>query len=204
MDNKNYEFVIKEETEKRIRETSGVDLSEEFFDKEDVKAMINAIDNPRDKVLISILWETGGRISEIYDISLEDIVEQEKNKSIILNGITGKRKIPIRESIKSLKNWLSKHPERKNSEASLWLDQEGEKITYNHIRKTIQKAADEAGIQKINNPQHIRRSRAAYLTKILSQEEVRKWFGWTEESDLTGLEKDCSDCSGCPFSCSMG
>ncbi len=203
MNNKNHKFTIKEKAIKKIQENPDVDLSKEFLNSKDIETILGAIDNPRDKLLVSLLWETGGRISEIYDLSLKDIEEQKDIKYIILNGMTGKRKIPIFKSISLLENWLSEHPKKKNPNSSLWINPDGEKITYNQIRKIIQTATDEAGIQKITNPQHFRRSRAAYLSKILSQKQVRNWFGWTEESNLDALENDCSDCSGCPFSCGL-
>lgn len=203
MVDENFVFKIGKDVIQKIENEPEVDLSEKFLDTEDVETMIDVAENSRDKALIALLWETGARISELYDLSLGDIEERKNNKLIILNGFTGKRKIPINKSIPLLEKWLSKHPDKENLDSSLWLDQEGGKITYRYIRKMLQDTAEEAGIQKLVNPQHFRRSRAAYLTKILPQEEAIKWFGWDDKSDLSGLEMGCSDCSGCPFNCSM-
>ncbi len=47
-------------------------LPEDLLTEDDVRKMINAADNPRDKAFIALLWETGARIGEIYNLKIGD------------------------------------------------------------------------------------------------------------------------------------
>ncbi len=184
----------------KIENEENAEVSEKFLDEKDIEKMVNSVENVRDSTLLFMLWETGARISELYDISLNDIEEKGDCKKVNLNGFNGARKIPISKSVPLLEDWISKHPNQEDRESSLWM-QGSNKITYNYIREMLKKAGERADTNKMTHPQHFRRSRAALLAKILPEDQVKNWFGWKEKSDLEGLEKGCSDCAGCPFQC---
>ena len=200
MNQNNSTIELSESLLEKIENEDNVEVSDKFLNEKDIEKMVSSIDNVRDSTLLFMLWETGARISELYDLSLKDIEEKENHKKVNLNGFNGERKLPITKSVSLLEDWISKHPNKGDKESSLWMEGKN-KITYNYIREILEKAGKKADIKKMTNPQHFRRSRAALLAKILPEDQVKKWFGWEEESDLEGLEKGCSDCAGCPFQC---
>ncbi len=185
------------------------DFPEEFLTSEDVKRLIGVAEEVRDKALISMLWETGARLSEIYELKVGSFTDWKEGKKVIINGFTGERKLPLIESVSVLDDWLSTHPRNDHPDEPLWCwtDQEegktGEKVTYNFIRKMIRDVVERAGIGEFIGVDHFRRSRMAFLARKFDNNEMKQWFGWSGEKDLSGLSENCSDCSGCPFSCSM-
>ena len=61
---------------KLLTKHSGIVLKEEtikYWDREHINEIINKITNPKDKMLIYILWRTGLRITEIINIKKQDI-----------------------------------------------------------------------------------------------------------------------------------
>jgi len=198
--NQNSDIELSKDIVKKIEDKKDIEISDKFLNEKDIEKMASSLENIRDSTLLLMLWETGARISELYDISLNNIEEDGNHKKVKLNGFTGERKIPISKSIPYLNDWISKHPKQKDEESPLWMAGNN-KITYNYIRQVLKKAGEKANVNKLMTPQHFRRSRAALLAKILPENQVKKWFGWEEESELEGLEKGCSDCSGCPFQC---
>lgn len=174
--------------------------SEIFLTEEDISKLIDSADNRRDKALISVLWETGARLGELYEFKISDLSEWEQGFIVSINGYTGERELPLIESTTELRNWLKEHPKTSEGDAYVWIDQE-ERISYNYIRKTIKDLFEKANIDKISDANHFRRSRAAFLANWLDEDEIKYWFGWEKVSDLSGMMEGCSSCAGCPFSC---
>lgn len=178
--------------------------SEIFLTREDIQRLRESIDNSRDKALIVTLWETGARLSELYNLRISDLNDWEHGIEVLIDGYTGKRKLPLIKSTPALKDWTKKHPENSNEKAYVWIDpedEEKERVSYNYIRKLIKNAFENTGIEKISDVNHFRRSRAAVLANWLNEKEMKFWFGWQKESDLSGIMEGCSSCAGCPFSC---
>ena len=94
-------------------------LPKDLLTKEDIQAQADAANNPRDKALIWLLYETGARIGELIDLTVGDIEDRKHGKKIVIDGKTGARRIPLVESVPHLNNWLSKHP-NPEKEAPLW------------------------------------------------------------------------------------
>jgi site-specific recombinase XerD/predicted small metal-binding protein len=94
-------------------------LPQDLLTKEDIQKQIEAANNPRDKALISLLYETGARIGEIIDLTVDDIEDRQHGKKIVIDGKTGSRRIPLVESVPYLNNWLAKHPDPE-PDAPLW------------------------------------------------------------------------------------
>lgn len=109
-------------------ETSWIELSnsngnrklpKDLLTKEDIQKQIEAAKNPRDKALISLLYETGARIGEIIDLTVGDIEDRQHGKKVVIDGKTGARRLPLVESVPHINNWLAKHP-NPTKEAPLW------------------------------------------------------------------------------------
>jgi len=178
-------------------ETQWIDLSppgssdtlpKDLLTKEDIQNQIEAAKNPRDKALISILYETGARIGELIDLTVGDIEDRKHGKKVVVDGKTGSRRLPLVESVPHINNWLAKHP-NPEKDNPLWCKiQQGnpdDQLGYRYIReKILKKNMERAEIDKPSNPHHYRHSRASYLANELKEAQLCAWFGWVQGSDV--------------------
>ena len=163
-------------------------LPKDLLTKEDIQNQIDAAKNPRDKALISILYETGARIGEIIDLTVGDIEDRKHGKKVVIDGKTGARRLPLVESVPHINNWLNKHP-NPEKDNPLWCKiQQGnpdDQLGYRYIReKILKKNMERAEIDKPSNPHHYRHSRASYLANELKEAQLCAWFGWVQGSDV--------------------
>jgi len=167
---------------------NGATLPKDLLTKDDIEAQIDAAKNPRDKALISLLYETGARIGELIDLTVGDIEDRKHGKKVVIDGKTGARRLPLVESVPHLNNWLNKHP-NPEKDAPLWCKiQQGDpddQLGYRYIReKILKKNMERAGIDKPSNPHHYRHSRASHLATELKEAQLCEWFGWVQGSDV--------------------
>lgn len=163
-------------------------LPKDLLTKDDVAAQIEAAHNPRDRALISILYETGARIGELIDLTVGDIEDRKHGKKVVIEGKTGARRLPLVESVPHINQWLNQHPDPAKDHP-LWCKiKQGdadEQLGYRYVReKILKKTMDEAGIDKPSNPHHYRHSRASYLANELKEAQLCAWFGWVQGSDV--------------------
>lgn len=158
----------------------------------DVQALVEACPNERDRAFIAVLWETGARIGELIDLEVNHIEDTTLGKQVVVSGKTGSRRLLLLESESYLDAWLNVHPNRRPG-APLWCkidEQQGspdEMISYQYIRLSIlNKAREQAGIEKPVNPHHFRHSRATYLANYLTEAQMCMWFGWVPGSRVPG------------------
>jgi site-specific recombinase XerD/predicted small metal-binding protein len=163
-------------------------LPKDLLSKEDIQLQVEAAKNPRDKALISLLYETGARIGEIIDLIVGDIEDRQHGKKVVIDGKTGPRRLPLVESVPHINNWLAKHP-NPEKDNPLWCKiQQGnpdDQLGYRYIReKILKKNMERAGLEKPSNPHHYRHSRASYLANELKEAQLCEWFGWVQGSDV--------------------
>jgi integrase len=150
--------------------------------------------NLRDKALIWVLYESGGRIGEVLTLRLGD-VERTDYGAIRLyfpTGKTGRRTVPLFEAaVPNLLLWLRNHPRRDDKNAPLWVGVEqpspdGGPIGYRTVFKVLRKAADRAGVSKPVNPHSFRHSRATAVAQNpqVSTSVLEKFFGWEPGSPM--------------------
>ncbi|ADC64369.1 integrase family protein [Ferroglobus placidus DSM 10642] len=163
-------------------------LPEKILTEDDVKKLIDAADNPRDKALIALLWETGARISEIYNLKIGDFQDHVYGLQIVIRGKTGARRLPLIESVPYVRAWLNMHPERDNKNAPVWVNVgtkgKGKKVGYRALVKMLNEVAKKAGIDKPVNPHNFRHSRATFLANYFTEAQMCEWFGWVQGSDI--------------------
>jgi integrase len=91
-------------------------LPEELLTEEEVLKLIKATSYPRDKVLISVLYESGCRIGEVLSLRMKHVQFDEYGCQIIVNGKTGQRRVRLIASAPYLNNWINLHPFNDNPE----------------------------------------------------------------------------------------
>lgn len=185
-DSKNYPEEVK-----WIRATlnnSRKKLPEDILTKDEIRSLIQATSNPRDKAFISVLYESGCRIGEIMNIRIKNITFDEYGAQVLIpEGKTGPRRIRLIASIPHVESWLSYHPHKKEPEAFLWTtyanNNKGNIISYGAICKMLRQTAERAGIKKKVNPHNFRHSRATHLASELTSPIQCEMFGWVQGSD---------------------
>lgn len=163
-------------------------LPEEILSQEEIKGLIKAANNPRDKALIFVLYETGCRIGEIVDMMVKHIQFDKYGAQMIVNGKTGPRRVRLITSCDYLRYWLENHPDRKNPDAYLWVtistNRRGLRLPYTAVRKILKQTANKAGIHKKVNPHSFRHARATHLAGKLTEIQLCSLFGWTLSSRM--------------------
>ncbi|MCD6494327.1 MAG: tyrosine-type recombinase/integrase [Archaeoglobaceae archaeon] len=156
--------------------------------EDEVKAMIEAADNLRDKTIIAVIYEAGLRIGELANLQIKDIIWNEMGAKIKVHGKTGERQLLIIMAAPYLKKWLEVHPEADNPNAYVFVSvgtrNHGKPMTYHAFNKVISQAAKKAGIKKRVNPHILRHSRATFLANYLTEAQMNVFFGWTQGSDM--------------------
>lgn len=174
----------------KIREGGNHMLPEDLLTKEDIEKLVDAAENPRDKALISLLYETGCRIGEIASLQIKNISFDEYGAVLIVNGKTGMRRVRIIVSVHYLTTWLEHHTEKQNPNAYVWTKltrEHGKPMDYDTIRCQIAKIAHKAGVKKRVNPHSFRHARATELAKMgLNEVQMSAYLGWVPNTDMAG------------------
>jgi integrase len=174
-------------------------LPEELLTEEEVLRLVSNAKYIRDKAFIYLLWESGARIGEMLTLRIKNITFAEPLSSILVNGKTGQRRIPIMKSAPLLREWLLTHPFKDDTNALVWVKtkeyvgnfrkqgtrETTEALCYSNIKKILKHSFKDAGIQKKHNPHIFRHSRATFLAKHLTEAQLKQFFGWTQSSDMT-------------------
>ena len=177
---------LKAPTASKCRETPS---REDLLTEDDVKKLIDATKHPRDKALISTIYESASRIGEIGTIRIRDVKFDEYGAILNLIGKTGQRPVRIVASTQSLRIWLENHPARKNRDAPVWVNignhNNGKPMRYTGIRKVIQTLLHESGIKKDAHPHLFRRSRLTHLAdQGMTEYQMNAYAGWVHGSNV--------------------
>ena len=160
----------------------------ELLTPADVERVITVCRNPRDKALLAIPWETGGRIAEIGNRQIKDAVPASVGYTLEVNGKTGVRSPLIVSSAPLLAQWLNNHPFKTDPDAPLWVRQQCTKplpVLYQALRKLIHDYFVQAGITKRVYPHLFRHSRATYVlaSGLMTEAQAKAYFGWSPNSE---------------------
>ncbi|WP_370575726.1 tyrosine-type recombinase/integrase [Methanomethylovorans sp.] len=165
-------------------------VPDDLLTKEEIKLLIDNAANPRDKALISLVYESGARLGELLAQRIKHIAPHEKGTYIHFpEGKTGARKILVIFSGMYLNQWLINHPERDNREAFLWcqLFPPHNPISATAFRRVLTRAADRAGIQKKVNPHAFRHAQATELAKDFTEQQMKQYLGWAQDSKMAAV-----------------
>jgi site-specific recombinase XerD len=167
-------------------------ISSDLLTEEEILRLINSCDNLRDKALISLLYDSACRISEITNLNIEDVViESERTGFITVNGKTGKRQVPLSFSIPVLKEWINKHPLKDTPNSPLFIalnNRFGHRMVEENIRLALMKYARRVDIKKRIFCHLFRHSRLTDLDKKgLSHTAMKYYAGWSKNSNMPSV-----------------
>lgn len=155
---------------------------------DEVKAMIRAAENERDKALISILYEAALRPGELLSMNVGSVEFKDEYCVITVYGKTGLKRIPIVASHRLLLNWLEKHPRKENLNSPLWTslsnNSKTRRMSYHYFRKLLKSLAEKAGVNRKVWPYLFRHSCLTAMAKILTESKLELFAGWTQGSDM--------------------
>lgn len=171
----------------KFSKTRYAGLPQDLLTAEDVKKLLQASSNLRDKAMIAVLWESGARVGEVGTLEIRHISFDDFGCQAMLDGKTGQRRIRLVSSAPYLLEWINIHPFNSQPDANLWINnRELDKglISYRRIAKILEQTAQRAGIKKPINPHHFRHSRATYNAQFLTEAQMKEYFGWKQDSDM--------------------
>ncbi len=173
-----------------LKKTNNV-LPDELLTEDEIKKLIEACEHPRDRALVSTLYESGCRIGEICSLHIKNVSFDEYGVVIIVKGKTGGRRVRLIASTPYLASWFDVHPLKDDPDAPLWVGigptNKNKHLGYPSIRKTLKVLAAKAKIKKMVNPHAFRHSRATYLANHLTEAQMNQLLGWTQGSKMTGI-----------------
>jgi len=141
------------------------------LNEDEVKRLIRAVDadtrkrkftRTRDKLILSLLYSSGLRVSELVSLNVNDI--DLKERTIRIRGKGNKDRIVLfdQKTKKLIKDYLR---ERTQESEYLFLNRFGKPLTPRYIQIAIKNYAIKAGIKKKVTPHILRHSFATHLLK---------------------------------------
>ena len=164
-------------------------LPEEILNPEEIKRIVQMADNFRDKAMVSSLYETAARKGEFLQLQIKHIDLSNKEYGLITlpMGKTTSRKVPIIYSLPHIQNLLNCHPNRDNPDSPLYMTQGawlGRAFGEDGLKRLLKILGKRAGIKKNIYPHLLRHSRLTELAKELTEQELKKFAGWTPNSSM--------------------
>jgi integrase len=162
----------------------------DILTEREIEKLIQAAEHPRDKAFISMLYELGARISEIGNLKIKDITQDNYSHIIDLTGKTGHRTPRIVISSNYLTNWLNSHPLSGEPNAPLWImlgdRNKNVKMGYASFRALILRLKERAKIKKRIHAHLFRHTRVTHLlgNKLINEAQAKVYFGWVPSSKM--------------------
>ena len=167
-------------------------LPEELITEEEVLKMAQATNNPRDKALILLLYETGCRIGELLSLKVKNVSFDQYGAILRVTGKTGDRRVRAIVSAPALSTWLDNYGNAK-PDSPLWpprshnIYNKSTAAEYRSVYVLIRKLAARAGIKKKVYPHLFRHSRATFMASKLTEAQMKEYFGWTQSSEMASV-----------------
>lgn len=133
---------------------------------EEVRAMLDACRNPRDKAAIALQFDAGLRGGELQELTIGDISDTDTGMIVSVDGKTGQRSIDLIPSVPYVNGWLTEHPRRDDYTAPLWCKlSDGSEMSYRAYLKMFKEPAKRVEIDKPVTPTAFRKSNASWLAR---------------------------------------
>lgn len=130
--------------------------------KEELTKLLSSLDNKKSKLMISLMYACGMRVSELVNLKIKNLNFDEKIGYIKKAKGRKDRIFNIPESLsKELKKYVEQH--KSGSEYLFSNPTNGERLSTRNIQKIVQTATKKAGIQKDVHPHTLRHSFATHL-----------------------------------------
>ncbi|WP_435552720.1 tyrosine-type recombinase/integrase [Natrinema sp. CGMCC1.2065] len=171
----------------------------DMFTDEDIEALREACDRPRDRAFLEMLIYTGQRLTAIRTLRIKDVdldqgVFYLNDEADGLKGAADRgRKRPLFGARKYVRDWLQYHPRKDEPDAPLfvgdpnhWKTNLDEPWSEPGVRKHLKRIGDRAGVDKPVNPHNFRHYFVTVMKREYSMDTdtLRALLGVTEDSNI--------------------
>ena len=156
----------------------------EILSPEDIQKMLEACDNPRDRLIIEFFTEMGDRRGEHNNLKVKDVAFDQHSPIVWLHGKTGERRRRIYVSRPDLVSYLNSHPHRDDPNAAFWWSERtGEPIQYEGLYKIVAKVGQRA-LHRPIHPHMFRHTSATADAKRFTDREMMIRHGWSSPAQV--------------------
>jgi integrase len=163
-------------------------LPQDLLTPEEKLAMLRATQNPRDRALLEIYFESGRRMGEVLTLHIRDVEFDDLGAKLHVNGKIGEDYIRVISSRASLGVWLDTHPLRDDPDAPVWIGLGHEnrlrQLNYGAARTLLRKIVKRAGIRKRIFFYLFRYTRIDETQGTLTEDQQCVMLGWKYGSDM--------------------
>ena len=166
-------------TEYKLKFTNKTKLPEEILTLQEVRKIVLHGKSIRDRAMISLLYDSGCRPSELLDLYRKDVIFDDDGLIVLFNGKTGGRRVRIittLDSDKFLREYLLL-----NSDDKLF------DIGIERLNQIVKKYSKEIRINKRVYTYIFRHSRATHLAKHLTEQQMKIYLGWSMGSRMVAV-----------------
>jgi len=129
--------------------------------KEEVKQLLDSLVNKKSKLMLSLMYACGFRVSELINLKIQDLDFQNQTGSVRQSKGRKDRSFNIPQTMTELLNELAEE-QKKNNQEYLFTSKNGQ-LTSRNLQKIVSSAAVKAGIKKSVHPHTLRHSFATHL-----------------------------------------
>ena len=151
--------------------------------------MMNVCKTLRDRTLISLLYDSGCRISEVLTLRGKDVTFDGYGAILIVSGKTGTRRVRLfGTSVPFLRKWVESRRAKQGPDAFVFANpRDGNRspMHYHQSLQVVRRAAARAGIAKKVNPHLFRHTRATLLAEHIADAPLEIQMGWVHGSSMT-------------------
>lgn len=165
----------------------------ELIRQDDVKQLLTACNNQRDRALIMLLWDSAARVGELLALNIRNVELDRYGAVIIVNGKTGMRRLRLVDAVPDLQLWINQHPQREDPDAPLFVTARKygdapRRLDVRTVQNLVNTLSDHADIKKNVHPHAFRHGRLTELVKRgFRESELRIIAGWEDDSKMPAV-----------------
>ncbi len=145
-------------------------VPESLLTSEELKKLIDACENQRDRALVITHYDGGFRIGETMSMKIVNVESDKYGAIVKVDGKTGLRRVRLTIAAHELAEWLSLHPYRNDPEAYVWIGigsvGKNEPLSYFAVRALFRRLAKKTVLKKRLYSHLMRHSRATELEQM--------------------------------------
>jgi integrase len=176
--------------EYRLKLKKRFKLPEEILTLDEIRKIILSAKSIRDRSMISLLYDSGSRPSELLNLHLRDVMFDDDGLIVLFNGKTGARRVRIittLDSDKFLKEYLEyAGPNPVGGNLLTHVSIFG-KMSIERLNQIVKEQAQKIGIHKRVYSYIFRHSRATHLAKHLTEAQMKIYLGWSMSSKMVAV-----------------
>ena len=151
--------------------------------------MMNVCHTLRDRTFISLLYDSGCRISEVLTLKVRDVTFDDYGAILIVSGKAGTRRVRLfGTSVPFLRKWVETRRAKQGSDAFVFAnsrDLNQQPMHYHQALQVVRRTAVRARIAKKVNPHLFRHTRATLLAEHIADAPLEIQMGWVHGSSMT-------------------